>query len=222
MKNKSISVRLKKVSTYETQEKILKDWREGWRKDQLLTIIRLRRAAEEDDHSEIMHMIDQLMGLTEKRFTGLESVLRILSEPDRKLKHSENLSSGDSSDIVETAEVIHSNLMDEETECPDDMISEIVKCYNAQMPIREIADCNNINDHKVIKILVTAGVYTSETYDLIKKLRERGLTDEEISAKYGFSKSTMNDYTPYKKGIYNSDTPSQNAENIRTYRKNKK
>lgn len=34
-----------------------------------------------DDHGEIMHMIDQLTGMSNKRFTGLKNVLQIITDP---------------------------------------------------------------------------------------------------------------------------------------------
>lgn len=213
MKNKSISIKLRKAYTYERQEDVLKEWYEDWRKDQLLTIIKLRRAAESNDHSEIMHMIDQLQGMTENRFAGLKNVLNILSDPDRELKYAEEFKA-DAAPEPET--------WDRPTKAEPIDIDEIVRCYNAQISIREIAARNNINTHKVIKILVTAGVYSSEVYDRIKDLRIAGKADKEIAKLLGLSKSAMNDYTPYVKGIYNIENTSENAKRIRKFRKSNK
>lgn len=84
-KSQSISTRLKKAKTYERQQDIMQEWAEGWQQDMENTLLRLRRAAMRDDHGEIMHMIDQIKGMSDKRFTGLENAIRIVSDPDRDL-----------------------------------------------------------------------------------------------------------------------------------------
>lgn len=53
-------------------------------------------------------------------------------------------------------------------------IDEIIRGYKAGMSVKELADLNEIGWQKITKILVTANIYTSETYDKIKELREAG------------------------------------------------
>lgn len=186
--------------------------------------MKLRRAAEKNDHGEIMRMIDQLQGLTVKRFTGLDSVLKILSDPNRVLRHirpdSDTLDTADDSDKSSSVAEPHSEVACTGSDETID-VEEIVKAYKAQMPIRDIAAYNGINTHKIVKILVTAGVYESEIYDQIKELRMAGKTDAEIASILSISKSTLNDYTPYKKCMYNLCSPTENAIKIRKYRKSK-
>ena len=81
MKNRSIGEKLKRINTYETQQKVLSEWVKNWKEDQENVIKRLRNAATHDDHSEIMHMIQQLEGMTEKRFVALNNVMRTISNP---------------------------------------------------------------------------------------------------------------------------------------------
>lgn len=85
-RNLSISTKLRKVKSYQRQQDIMQEWAEGWQQDMDNTLLRLRRAAMRDDHGEIMHMIDQLNGICNKRFTGLGNAIRIISDPDRDLK----------------------------------------------------------------------------------------------------------------------------------------
>lgn len=85
-KNKSVGQRLKQAKSYQKQEEVLLDWAENWKNDQEDTIYKLRQAAWDDDHGEIMHMIDQLIGMTEKRFTALNNVVKTVSNPDRELE----------------------------------------------------------------------------------------------------------------------------------------
>nr|DAE48584.1 MAG TPA: hypothetical protein [Caudoviricetes sp.] len=84
-KSLSISVKLKKVKSYQKQQEIMCEWAEGWQKDMENTLLQLRRAAMRDDHGEIMHMIDRLNGMCNKRFVGLENAIHIISDSGRDL-----------------------------------------------------------------------------------------------------------------------------------------
>lgn len=211
-KSRGISYKLHKISTYESQHKALDEWCENWRVDQVSTVISLRRAAENDDHSEIMHMIDQLMGMSDNRFTALKSVFGILSDPDRGMRHRSDRP-GDPAP-KESAEPQEENQADE-------LISEIGRCYNAGLSVKEISDRTEISEDKIIKILVTQGVFENDIYRQIKRLREKGVNDSVIADRLGLQKSAMNRYTPYTKGIYNLKNPSENATKLRAWRQNK-
>ncbi len=100
-----------------------------------------------------------------------------------------------------------------------DIVSEVVASYNANISLNTISKITGYSASKIKKILVTAGVYTSETYDEIKFLREHGMCDNEIAIKVGLGKKAMNNYTPYKKGLYKLEDPSGNAKRIRKHRK---
>lgn len=85
MQSKSIGKRLKKVKSYQVQHRILSEWVKNWKGDFDTTIKKLRWATQKDDHSEIMHIVKQLEGMSEKMFTVLNNVLFTLSDPNRKL-----------------------------------------------------------------------------------------------------------------------------------------
>ena len=89
-KHMSISMKLKRAKTYQKQQEIMSELAEEWQKDMENTLLKLRRAAMRDDHGEVMHMIDQIKGMSDKRFTGLENAIRIVSDPDRGLEDAEN------------------------------------------------------------------------------------------------------------------------------------
>ena len=93
MKTKSIGMKLRRVRTYETQERVLSEWVDNWEDDQLETIKKLRAAATRDVHSEIMHMIQQLEGLSVKRLGALRNVVKTVSDPERQLKKMEDVES---------------------------------------------------------------------------------------------------------------------------------
>lgn len=208
----------------------MSEWANNWELDQVNVIRQLRSAASNDNHSEIMHVISKLEGMTTKRFTALKNTLRTVSDPDRILndirlkdirREGNNIVSSDTKEITNNEETENFNSQENKL-TEEELLTEIVKEYNAGMTIKEMATWNGIGIHKVVKILVTAGVYSSDTYDKIKNMREYGFSDAEISKRLGMKESTLNDYTPYRKGIYNSKNATQNAKNIRKYRENKK
>lgn len=211
-KSRGISYKLRNISTCESQRKALDEWCENWRVDQVSTIISLRRAAENDDHSEVMHMIDQLMGMSDNRFTALKSVFGILSDPCRELRHYSD--QPDDPAPKESTEPTVESLTDV-------LIVEIGRCYNAGLSVKEISDRTEISEDKIIKILVTQGVFENDVYRQIKLLREKGINDSVIADHLGLQKSAMNRYTPYTKGIYNLKNPSENAAKLRAWRQGK-
>lgn len=213
MKNRSIGEKLKRINTYETQQKVLSEWVKNWKEDQENVIKRLRDAATHDDHSEIMHMIQQLEGMTEKRFVALNNVMRTISNPERKL---------DKCIKSVTVEEKEDHEVKEKTDESSELVEEMKKGYNAGISLKEMARISNMSEGKVKKILVTANVYTSEIYDRIKEMRGEGRSDDEIAYFLGLGRSAMDSYTPYKKGIYGLKNPTENAKNIRKYRNERK
>lgn len=228
-KKMTIGTILKRLGSYQRQQEALSEWAANWEKDQTDLIYKLRWAAQHDDHGKIMHMIDQLDGITENRFSALNNVLRMLSDPDRKLKDMREYpeESPAPAAVAEPDPPAAPPVEIVETEEQPDPprtgldVGEMVKCYNAGMPVKEIAHWNNITVDKTIKILVTEGVYTSDVYDKIKYYREIGKNEKEISDLMDLGKSAMSRYTPYKKGVYNSSSPSLNAIRIRKSREKK-
>lgn len=243
-KNKPIGKRMKSLKSYQTQQKVLSDWSANWKQDQLKVITQLEAAARINDRGEVFHMIDQLKGLTEKRFTALNNVLYMLTDPDRKLiderkntklEYKADTVTSTNTSVVES-EQPETTLKENHTkheftlgrtpdvdikEVKEIDLGEIVKAYNAGLSITELAKYNGFNHQKIVKILVTAGVYSSETYDKVKEMRESGKSDWEIMDRLNLSKKALNIYTPYKKGIYNLDNPTENALRVRKHRKHK-
>lgn len=98
------------------------------------------------------------------------------------------------------------------------LAERVVRYYKQGKDAKEIAIMCEISDHKTIKILVTAGIFQGETYDRIKTLRADGKTDVEICDILKVKERTLDRYTPYKKGMYLSETPTENALKIRKSR----
>lgn len=243
MNRKSISQQLKKKKTFQGQKNCLLQWGDAWYRDQTATIEIIYRAMKENRREDAFRCMDQLRTITDKRFTALQNIINIVSDPDRKLtdiydtdekeepinnilpaqqqndlentlpeKQQEERESGYTLDRKPNVDISSTKEID---------IDEIVKCYNSGMSLTEISQYNNISMQKARKILITVGVYSSETYDKIKELRSEGKSDLEIMDRIDISPKVLNSYTPYKKGLYNlsDESASSNALAIRNFRK---
>lgn len=230
---KPISKRLKSVKSFQSQQIVLSDWVKNWRLDQETVIQNLDKAIKTGDIDTAFHMVRQLQGMTTKRFEALNTVFRIITDPERKLIDGEHIViHNDSVDCNSRVEEKY-NKKSDSIIIPDEKstdklkeiheidIEEIVKSYKSGTSVKEIAGWNNLGYQKIIKILVTEGVYSSDIYDTIKDLRLRGISEDEIMQKLDIDKKVLNIYTPYKKGIYNLKNPSKNAMNIRRYKERK-
>ncbi len=74
---------------------------------------------------------------------------------------------------------------------------------------------------KVRKVLITAGVYATDTSEQIQNLKVQGKTIPEIMEITGLSRASVHSYLPYKKGIYNAKEASLDAERCKKYRQRK-
>lgn len=85
-KKRSIGNKLARVSSYQSQGEALREWCNNWKTDQRKTIATLRLAMQRDSHGDIMYMLDQLDGMTKKRFEGLYNTVHRITSPERQLK----------------------------------------------------------------------------------------------------------------------------------------
>lgn len=95
---------------------------------------------------------------------------------------------------------------------------EVLEVYNKTGSLRETAEICGVNWQKVRKILITIGSYESDLSRQINELYNSGETYKSIAEKLGMSTTAVNSYIPYRKGIYNSDNPSENVLRIRKCR----
>ena len=231
----------KKVRTYETQESLLLEWHKNWYDDQRKVIRELEYALRRHDLNEIGHIVAILQGMTDKRFGTLKNMIYVLCDKDRNGK----LYSEDDFKYDELEED-HKNLEEKNTngnelyninnndhkiqetkkenkidEVIEFDINEMITFYRGGMSVKNIAEYFKISEHKVIKLLVTYGVYSTDLYDYIKDMRNKGKTDEEIQKILGLSSNAYNKYMPYQKMPYNLDERyiSDNARRLRELRK---
>lgn len=71
--------------------------------------------------------------------------------------------------------------------------------------ITETAAEFHVTPMKMRKLLITAGVYSTDISRIIGELHAEGKSASEIQAITGLKKSSINGYLPYSKIMYNHD-----------------
>lgn len=95
-----------------------------------------------------------------------------------------------------------------------------VEAGNA-ISIRQLADEFGMTPLKIRKLLITAGVFSSDVCDQVLELSGSGKSVPEIQRITGLSRASVHSYLPYSKVIYNAEEISLNAERIRVFRDRK-
>lgn len=105
---------------------------------------------------------------------------------------------------------------------PERIMKELIDItkdlYDKKYSYRQIAFELELSVSKVIKLLITGGIYYSDICWKINKLYNSGKTIPEIQKSLNVSRATVQAYLPYKKCVYNAKELSLNAERIRRYR----
>ena len=109
---------------------------------------------------------------------------------------------------------------------PERVLKELIgitkELYEKSYSYRRIALELDLSVSKVIKLLITGGVYDSDICRDINRLYNSGKTVTEIQKRLHVSGATVQAYLPYKKGVDNAKECSRNAERIREYRRRKR
>ena len=109
---------------------------------------------------------------------------------------------------------------------PKKIMQELIditkELYDRKLSYRQIARELDLSVSKVIKLLITGGVYSSDICRRINLLYASGKTIPEIQKSLNISRASVQAYLPYKKCVYNAKELSLNAERIRRYRQRKK
>ncbi|MBR4344193.1 MAG: hypothetical protein IKP88_16090 [Lachnospiraceae bacterium] len=103
-----------------------------------------------------------------------------------------------------------------------ELIDIVKELYFKGDSYRQIAKNLDMSVAKVIKLLITGGVYYSDLCRKINKLYDSGKTVSEIQKSLNISRASVQAYLPYRKCIYNAKELSLNAERIRRYRLRKR
>lgn len=105
-----------------------------------------------------------------------------------------------------------------------ELINEVSKLYielGDNASIRQITNEFGMTPSKIRKLLITAGVFSSDVCDQVLELSRSGKSVPEIQRITGLSRASVHSYLPYSKIIYNAEEMSVNAERIRLYRDRK-
>lgn len=109
---------------------------------------------------------------------------------------------------------------------PKKIMQEIIEItkelYDRKLSYRQIAKELELSVSKVIKLLITGRVYSSDICQNINQLYASGKTIPEIQKSLNISRASVQAYLPYKKCVYNAKELSLNAERIRRYRQRKR
>lgn len=98
------------------------------------------------------------------------------------------------------------------------MLEDVKDAYENADSLRSLAGELNMTLLKLRKLLITAGVFTSDICMEVNQLHEQGKTIPEIMKITGLSRASVHSYLPYVRGIYNTEELSLDAKRCRTYR----
>ena len=100
-----------------------------------------------------------------------------------------------------------------------EQLDAAVVLYNSEMSLQTIADALSLNPIKVRKLLITAGVYESDTAKLVRQTFNTFRETQDYStavtstmSALQLSRASVTSYLPYEKGVYFPETAE--AENI--------
>lgn len=101
-------------------------------------------------------------------------------------------------------------------------VEQVVRLYTNNPSILDVAQTTGFSTVKVRKILITEGLWESETSIAIGRLLREGLTTEQIANRLYMSVKNVQAYMPYERGLYKSEDPTQEAIRSDMYRKRMK
>lgn len=111
-----------------------------------------------------------------------------------------------------------------------DYLSQVVACFGEPYDDRRGAACDSLRTvcrefemsiPKARKLLITAGVYSTNTSRRIAELKVAGKTIPEIIMTTGLSRASVCSYLPYEQYAYKMEQVSRHTEDSRKYRARK-
>ena len=100
----------------------------------------------------------------------------------------------------------------------DELIDEIIQAYQATNSILETAKIIGVSTVKVRKILITEGLWESDTSNKIGALLKQGYQTEEVAKILCMSVKNVQAYMPYERGTYGGTQISGDAIRSGNYR----
>ncbi len=102
-----------------------------------------------------------------------------------------------------------------------DLYEQIVEEYRATGSVKQVVKNLNTNTIKVRRVLITEGLWESESSRNVGALYYEGKTTKEIARELCMSEKNVQSYLPYSRGAYGG-TKSNDAERSEEYRKRMK
>ena len=100
--------------------------------------------------------------------------------------------------------------------------SDIIAKYSMTGSIKRTASELNVCHSTVRRVLIEAGLYTSQRAEDICRLREKGLSPDQIAESLKITRNAVMAYLPYNRGYQLGRNKSVNALRIRACRERKK
>lgn len=100
--------------------------------------------------------------------------------------------------------------------------SDIIAKYNMTGSIKRTASELNVCHSTVRRVLIEAGLYTSQRAEDVCRLHEKGLSPDQIAESLKITRKAVMAYLPYNRGYQLGRNKSVNALRIRACRERKK
>ena len=97
-------------------------------------------------------------------------------------------------------------------------VKAVIDSYTTNNSILETAKATGVSTVKVRKILITEGLWESDTSIKIGELLNQGMTTEEIANTLYMSIKNVQAYMPYERGVYGGEEVSKEAKRSDKYR----
>ena len=103
----------------------------------------------------------------------------------------------------------------------DDLYNRIIREYKKCGSVKQTALNVGTSLVRAQRVLITEGLWSSETSDAVYELYVQGKTVQEIADELHVSVKTVQAYLPYSKGFYSSSNKSTEAKRSDRYRNRK-
>ncbi len=104
----------------------------------------------------------------------------------------------------------------------DELYQKIIDDYKVTGSVKRTAENLGTTLVRTQRVLITEGLWSSDTSDAIWKLYQKGLTVKEIAEKLCVTEKTVQAYLPYTKGYYSNTEKSDDALRSSEYRSRKR
>ena len=98
----------------------------------------------------------------------------------------------------------------------------IVSTYKATESIKQTARILKLSHQTVRRVLLEEGLYTSDTYEQVRRMTEAGMSLQQIAQELGIREKSVSVYLPHRRNPYFELEKTSNAKKISAWRAKKK